>query len=364
MRVAFCGGGTGGHVYPALAVASALAEAVADGNLELLYMGTAAGPEASLVGRTSIPFHSIRAAAVRGRSPWAAAAAALDIAVGVVQARRVMARFHPQAVLITGGYVGVPVAVASRLGGTPLVVYLPDVQPGWAVQYAAQLAQRVATTTDRALPYLPAAKTAVTGYPVRPAFWEATRGEARRRLGLCPEEPLLLVSGGSHGARRLNQVVAVSLPSLLAVCNVVHICGHDDEPWLATIRRDLPDDLQPRYRLYPYLHDEMPWTMAAADLAVLRSGASVMGELPALGLPAILVPYPHAGGHQMYNAQYMAEAGAALVLEESHLEEMPGLALELLQDGARRQAMAAAVRSLAQPTAAHDIARLLLEVAT
>lgn len=363
MRVVLCGGGTGGHVYPALAVAAALTGTTGNGNLELLYMGTDTGPEAGLVGSTSIPFQPIRAAAVRGRSPWGVAAASLGIAIGVVQAQRAMARFQPQAVLITGGYVGVPVAAAARLRRTPLLVYLPDIRPGWAVRFASRLARRVATTTDRALPFLPAAKATVTGYPVRRAFWEATRGEARRRLGLCPEEPVLLVSGGSHGARRLNQVVAVSLPSLLDACKVVHICGYEDEPWLAAIRRDLPDEMQSRYRLYPYLHDEMPWAMAAADLAVLRSGASVMGELPALALPAILVPYPHAGGHQMYNAQYMAEAGAALVLEESRLEEMPGVALALLQDDPQRRAMAAAARSLARPSAAHDIARLLMEVA-
>ena len=363
MRVALCGGGTGGHVYPALAVATALAEAVGDGNLELLYLGTRHGPEAGLVGRTAIPFRSVRAAAVRGRTPWGVAVASVQIAMGVAQAHRVLARFRPQAVLATGGYVTVPVAVAARLRRTPLVVYLPDVRPGWAVKVAARLAGRVATTTELALPFLPAARTTVTGYPVRPAFWEATREEARRRLGLCPEERVLLVSGGSRGARRLNEVLAVSLPELLAVCTLVHVCGPEDEPWLAALAHDLPAELRPRYRLFSYLHEEMPWVMAAADLAVLRAGASVMGELPALGLPAILVPYPHAGGHQMYNAQYLAEAGAALVLEEARLAEMPRLALALLGDDARRQAMAQAGRSLARPRAAQEIARLVLEAA-
>jgi UDP-N-acetylglucosamine--N-acetylmuramyl-(pentapeptide) pyrophosphoryl-undecaprenol N-acetylglucosamine transferase len=132
---------------------------------------------------------------------------------------------------------------------------------------------------------------------------------------------------------------------------------------LDRLRRDLPDRLRPRYHLYGYMHEDLPWAMAAADLAVMRAGASVMGELPAIGLPAILVPYPYAGGHQRFNARFLADAGAALLVEDKKLNGLLPLVGELLADEARRATMAEAARRLARPDAAKNIARLLLEVA-
>lgn len=363
MRVVLCGGGTGGHVYPALAVAAALSEMSGADGMEFLYIGTEAGPEAGLVKRAGLPFYAVKAAGIRGRTPVSMVVGISEMAVGAFQARRALADFRPQAVLTTGGYVSVPVAAAARLRNTPLVVYLPDVRPGWAVQYVSRLAGKVAVTSQQALSYLPAGKVVVTGYPVRPGFFELERSEARRRLGLGAEGLVLLVSGGSRGAHRLNQAVAERLPELLEHCSLLHVCGVDDEERMKERAGSLPEGLVARYRLFPYMYDEMPLAMASSDLAVLRSGASVMGELPAAGLPAILVPYPHAGGHQRYNAQYMRRQGAVVVLEESDIHNLIALTLELLSDEPRRQAMRARLSSLARPNAAREIARLVLEAA-
>jgi UDP-N-acetylglucosamine--N-acetylmuramyl-(pentapeptide) pyrophosphoryl-undecaprenol N-acetylglucosamine transferase len=363
MRVIFCGGGTGGHVYPALAVADALAHELNDG-LEALYVGASPGAERDLVTRAGLPFRTVTAAAVRGRSPWGFAAGLTKLAQGAFEARTLLREFRPQAILTTGGYTGIPLALAARsVGQVPLVVFLPDVRPGWAVRFMARLARRVAVTSPHSAPFLPPGKAVVTGYPVRPAFWEATKTEGRRRLSLQDEERVLFIAGATHGARTLNRIVAKHLSQILELCQLIHISGRRDHPQLEGLQQALPERLRGRYHLHPYLYEELPWAMAAADLAVMRSGASVMGELPALGLPAVLVPYPYAGGHQRFNAHYLADAGAALVVEDNKLNGFLPLVGELLADERRRAAMAEASRRLAHPNAARDIARILQDVA-
>jgi UDP-N-acetylglucosamine--N-acetylmuramyl-(pentapeptide) pyrophosphoryl-undecaprenol N-acetylglucosamine transferase len=363
MRVVFCGGGTGGHVYPALAVADALSQELSDG-LETLYIGSSAGAERELVARAGLPFRAVTAAAVRGRSPWGFTAGLAKLAQGMFEARTILRQFHPQAILTTGGYASIPVAVAARsVDHVPLVVFLPDVRPGWAIRFMARLARRVAVTSHCSLPFLPPGKAVVTGYPVRPAFWQATKTEARHRFTFLDQERVLFVAGATHGAHTLNQTVAKHLSQVLELCQLIHVSGHGDHPWLQRLHQDLPERLRHRYHLHPYVYDDLPWAMAAADLAVMRSGASVMGELPALGLPAVLVPYPHAGGHQRLNAQYLADADAAIVVEDNKLNGFLPLVGELLADEERRAAMAEAARRLARPNAARDIARILLEVA-
>jgi UDP-N-acetylglucosamine--N-acetylmuramyl-(pentapeptide) pyrophosphoryl-undecaprenol N-acetylglucosamine transferase len=363
MRVIFCGGGTGGHVYPALAVADALAHETSEG-LEALYVGATPGAERELVTRAGLPFRTVTAAAVRGRSPWGFAAGLTKLAQGAFEARPILREFRPQAILTTGGYTGIPLALAARsVGRVPLVVFLPDVRPGWAVRFMARLARRVAVTSPGSAPFLPPGKSVVTGYPVRPTFWQATKAEGRRRLSLRDEERVLLIAGATHGARTLNQIVAKHLSQILELCQLIHISGRRDHAWLEGLHHALPERLRDRYHLHAYVYDDLPWAMASADLAVMRSGASVMGELPALGLPAILVPYPYAGGHQRFNAHYLADAGAALVVENGKLNGFLPLVGELLADERRRGAMAEASRRLARPNAARDIARILLEVA-
>ncbi len=364
MRLVLCGGGTGGHVYPALSVVWALAQEVAvDSSLEVLYLGQANGLEGELVRRVGLPFQSVPSGPVRGRRLWELPVSLAKIGLGTWRAGRLLRQFGADAVLATGGYASVPVAVAARLRGVPLVVFLPDVLPGWAIRFMARLATRVAVSTPVTPRRLRNGRTVVTGYPVRHEFWLADRAEGRRRLGLDMEEKVLLVSGASQGARSINEAVAAHLRGLLELCQVVHLSGRRDFEWLQREARALPSALQERYRLFDYLHEELPWAMAAADLALSRSGASVLGELPAVGLPAILVPYPHAGGHQRHNALYLQEEGAAVVVEDRELmDRLLPLVGELLSDERRLQRMAQAARSLARPAAARDIARLLLEV--
>ena len=364
MRLALSGGGTGGHVYPALSIAGAVERVLPPGDrLDLLYVGSASRAEREIIQHAGIQMRSVAAAPMRGRMPWEMAANAVKIGAGMAQARCILHDFRPQAVLSTGGYVSVPVALAARAARIPLALYLPDLYPGWAVRATARLAQRVAVTAVESLRRLPGSKCIVTGYPVRQEFWLADRAGGRRRLGLDPEEKVLFVIGASQGAHSINQAIAADLSSLLELCEVVHVSGQSDEPWLAEIRDALPDKIRPRYHLFGYLHEEIPWAMAAADLAVCRSGASVLGELPAVGLAAVLVPYPYAGGHQRVNARYLERNGAAAVLDDDDLDGLLPLVGELLHDERRLQKMREAAHRLARPDSAHHIAGILLELA-
>jgi UDP-N-acetylglucosamine--N-acetylmuramyl-(pentapeptide) pyrophosphoryl-undecaprenol N-acetylglucosamine transferase len=331
--------------------------------VELLFVGPNTRGEEALVRREGLDFHTVRAGAVRVGSPWGLTKGLLNLVLGTFQAARAIGRFRPDVVFATGGYASVPAALAARLRRRPLVVYLPDLVPGWALRLMARLARQVAVTAEPAVAHVPSSKATVTGYPVRRGFLEADRAEGQRRLSLDHGLLTLFVSGGSQGGRSVNQAVAGQLPRLLEVCQVVHVSGRPDHAWLVEVRGRLPEAQRPAYHLHDYLHEEMPWALAAADLAVMRAGASTLGELTVAGLPAILVPYPYAGGHQRANARYLEGLGGAVVLEDEQLPRLFERVRELLDDRPRLESMAAALRGAARPQAAMEIARLVLEAA-
>jgi UDP-N-acetylglucosamine--N-acetylmuramyl-(pentapeptide) pyrophosphoryl-undecaprenol N-acetylglucosamine transferase len=210
---------------------------------------------------------------------------------------------------------------------------------------------------------MPRSKTVILGYPVRPAFFEAKREAARDYFGLDPSLPVLLVSGASSGANSLNRAIAGRLADYLSFMQVMHLCGANDEAWLRIERAKLSEDLQQRYHLHAYLHDDMALALAAADLAVMRSGASVLGELPATRLPAILVPGEYEGWDQSNNARYLESEGAAIMLPQSRMDDLYKTVAIVIHDPTRLDAMRGALQDLARPSAANDLARVLLEMA-
>jgi UDP-N-acetylglucosamine--N-acetylmuramyl-(pentapeptide) pyrophosphoryl-undecaprenol N-acetylglucosamine transferase len=364
MKVVFCGGGTGGHVYPALAVARALRDACPGGEPpELLYVGVRGRMDAELVAREGVEFRAVTARPLRTGNISGTARGAMAALAGTLQARRILADFRPDVVFATGGYGSVGVGLAARVLGRPLLVFLPDVAAGLAVRALAKVATRVAVAVPPALSSIPSPKRVVTGYPVRREFFVAERASARAQLGLHPEMPVLLVSGASTGANRLNRALLGLAPDFLRLGEVVHVCGRADEAWLATEREKLAPELRARYHLYGYLHD-MAAAMAAADLAVMRSGGSTLGELPAAGLPAVLVPGEYEGWDQSPNARYLEAEGAAVMLPQARLEaELKPAVMALLGDGERRRRMREALARLARPQAAADLAALLVQMA-
>jgi UDP-N-acetylglucosamine--N-acetylmuramyl-(pentapeptide) pyrophosphoryl-undecaprenol N-acetylglucosamine transferase len=362
--VVLAGGGTGGHVYPGIAVARALeAKARAEGQpLELLYIGVRGRVDETIVPAAGIAFRAVSAGQLRVGSPVTFAGNLIRLARGIAQAWSMLRDFRPRVVFATGGYASVPVGVAARLRHIPLVVFLPDVTPGWAVRLLSRLATKMATTSERALDYLPRQKTEVVGYPVRADFWSIDRTAARAKLGLRPDAKVLLVTAGSLGARKINDAIAASLPDLLDRCEIVHVTGAADEARTQEQRATLTPEQQARYHVRGYL-DDMPAAMVAADLVVSRAGASTLGELPAAGAPAILVPGEYEGWSQAPNAEHLQAAGAALMLRNAELDRMGETIQALLADDARLQRMSVAMRALARPDAARDLAQILWEEA-
>ncbi|MFN0146492.1 MAG: UDP-N-acetylglucosamine--N-acetylmuramyl-(pentapeptide) pyrophosphoryl-undecaprenol N-acetylglucosamine transferase [Dehalococcoidia bacterium] len=361
MRLALTAGGTGGHIFPALAVLDALR--ARPGLLEeVRWFGPDNRGERTLVEAAGLRFEAVTSAPVLGRGPLALLRSAFLLLGGTWSAFRKLRAFGPDAVFSTGGYASFPGALAARLLRLPLVVYLPDVSPGWAVRAEMRLASRMATTADAALAFLPRKKTVVTGYPVRDTFLTTTREVARRQLGLDPGEKVLLVAGASQGAAAINRAVFAALPRFLAEMRVYHVTGPAGYDEAAGLGRQLAPELAGRYVPAPF-RDDLPVVMLAADLAVLRAGASTLGELTAARLPAVMIPGTFAGGHQRHNAKWLADAGAALIVEESAIAGLADCVFGLINDEERLAAMRAAAKGLARPGAADAIADLIVEAA-
>lgn len=312
--------------------------------------------EASLVRRAGIAFEAIPAAGLHGVGLRALPGNLWQLARGVAEARRVIERFAPDALFFTGGYVGVPVALAGRR--LPKVVYVPDIEPGLALKLLSRMADVVAVTAEPSLGLYPRRKNVVvTGYPIRPELQTVNRAAARQALGLETGRPVVLVFGGSRGARSINRALWACLPRILDRAQVVHITGELDWPETSPVQAALPADLAGGYHPHAYLHDEMAAALASADLAVSRAGASTLGEFPLFGLPAVLVPYPHAWRYQKVNAEHLVRCGAAVCVKDEDLgEQLAPTVLGLLADRSRLETMAAAARRLARPQAASAIA--------
>ncbi|HEX7592798.1 MAG TPA: undecaprenyldiphospho-muramoylpentapeptide beta-N-acetylglucosaminyltransferase [Anaerolineae bacterium] len=364
MRLLISGGGTGGHVYPALTVAASIqsqASAKRD-RVELLYVGRADSPEERLARRAQIPFQAIQVGGVRGLAPWTATRNLWRGYRSVGRVRAVIRSFKPSAIFATGGYVSAPVIWAGAAEHVPSVIYLPDLEPGWAIRAAAHWATRVAVSFPEVEKHFARGKVVVTGYPVRTEFFNIDKTSARLRFNLDPNARTVTIFGGSTGAHHINQAAVSNLAELARLAQIVHLTGRNDEVWVNEEVSRLPNDLRARVRVFGYLDDELPLALAAADVVVARAGAATLGEFPALGLPAILVPYPYAGRHQERNADFLVARGAAIKLDDAALERELIPTLKNLfgaPASAKLKTMSDAMRALAQPRAAENIAALL-----
>lgn len=361
-------------MYPASVILQTLRrDSSAGAGDEILWVGGEEGMEKNLVQRLDIPFRGIPAAGIHGVGLRSLPGNLWRLWRGYRAARRILAEFRPQVLFFTGGYVGVPVALAARTmardyGRPSILLYVPDIEPGLALKTLARFTDHIALTApDSAAFFDRKIRTTVSGYPVRNDLKKMDKLSARKVFGLKDDLPVLLVFGGSLGARSINRAVMAALPALLEKMQVVHICGNLDREEVharqAGLERDYPLYGE-RYRTFAYLHEEMGAAFCAADLVVCRAGASTLGELPAMGLPAVLVPYPFSWRYQKVNAAYLEKHGAALILAD---EELPARLTEtvcgLMKDHARRQAMARAMKGLDKPDAAEVIAKVIRDLA-
>jgi UDP-N-acetylglucosamine--N-acetylmuramyl-(pentapeptide) pyrophosphoryl-undecaprenol N-acetylglucosamine transferase len=337
----------------------------ANGHVEFLYLGGTGSAEETLAARFRIPFQAIQAGSLRGVKPWTGFWNGLKLMVGLAQAYFAIKEFRPDALLVSGGYMSVPVVLAGYLRRIPVLIYLPDIVPGLAVLRLSRWASRVAVSFEETASFFEKRKVVVTGYPVRREFFGVDKAQARTQLRLEPDSPVVMVFGGSRGAHSINVAVARILPDLLAESQVIHVCGPNDAAEAEANREELPPKLRERYRSHAYLHEEMPQALAAADLVVARAGASTLGEFPALGLPSILVPYPYSGQHQDANAEYMASHGAAIKMRDADLQQelLPAIT-ELLKDRERLSEMRRQAQALSRPKAAYRVAAELRSLAS
>jgi UDP-N-acetylglucosamine--N-acetylmuramyl-(pentapeptide) pyrophosphoryl-undecaprenol N-acetylglucosamine transferase len=355
-KVVIAAGGTAGHVVPALAVADALR---AEG-AEVSFLGAEDRAEAALVPAAGYEIELLRVRGLDRRNPLRAAAAASLAAAAVPAARRALREREAQGVLGGGGYVAGPAGLAALSLRLPLVLTEADRRLGLTNRLLARRARRVCLAFP--IEGLEGERYLVTGRPVPSAVVGADRQRARERFGIGAEERCLLVFGGSQGARTINRCALDAFAGPAAAdrdFHVLHVSGTRD---YAEARERLAagGDAR-RYTLLAYEPD-LGDALAAADLVLARAGGSIF-EIAAAGRPAILVPYPHAAGrHQHANAAWMAEAGAAVVVEDSELEpeRLRRLAGELLADDARLREMAAAAFGRARPDAARRVAAELL----
>jgi UDP-N-acetylglucosamine--N-acetylmuramyl-(pentapeptide) pyrophosphoryl-undecaprenol N-acetylglucosamine transferase len=316
--------------------------------------------EANLVTRAGIPYRTIPAAGVHGVDMRALPGNLWQLSRGLWASRRILRRFRPDVLFFTGGFVAVPMALAGWR--TPTLLYIPDIEPGLALKTLARFADRITVTAPVTQNYF-IKNVVVTGYPLRPDLSTWARYQARTALGLSSDKPTVLIFGGSKGARSLNRAILAHLPSLLELAEVVHISGQLDWDEIEEAETGLTSAQRKRYHTFPYLH-EMGKALAAADLVISRAGASCLGEFPFFELPAVLVPYPYAWRYQKVNASYLADRGAAVILDDSRLrEELLDTIKVLIENPGKRKSMKAAMRSLSKPDAALAIASQLIELA-
>jgi UDP-N-acetylglucosamine--N-acetylmuramyl-(pentapeptide) pyrophosphoryl-undecaprenol N-acetylglucosamine transferase len=351
MRAILAGGGTGGHVIPALAIANELKKSY---GAEVLFIGTARGIENRLVPAAGYPLQLVRVGALKNVSLMTRAKTAFDLPRAVWNAGRMLTAFAPDVVIGVGGYASGPAMLAAVVKHIPTLAFEPNVVPGFANRVVAKFVSGAAVHFEETAKYFRRAE--VTGVPVRQAFFEILP----KRGGT----PTLLVFGGSQGAHAINEAMIRCLPELQRQAPGIHIIHQTGE-------RDYNDALAAYKSLgesaevFKFI-DDMPASFARADLVVCRSGASTVAEITAAGKPAIFVPFPRAADdHQRVNAEVLAREGAAVVVEEMKLDGvwLAETIAALLGDAARLAQMSEAARELAHPNAARDIAAMAVRVA-
>jgi UDP-N-acetylglucosamine--N-acetylmuramyl-(pentapeptide) pyrophosphoryl-undecaprenol N-acetylglucosamine transferase len=338
----------------------AILQALKASDHEILWVGSQAGMENALVQRSGYRFAGIPSAGLHGVGIKALPGNILRLLKGLRDAGRLIRDFKPDALLLTGGYVSIPVAIAGRK--LPSLLFVPDIEPGQAIQLIARFASRIAVSTPESLPFFKSsAKVIVTGYPTRSELTVYEKDAARQKLGLSTDKNVLMFFGGSQGALSMNRSLYPLLPDILQRFQVIHLCGENNWAENQAEADKLPAGVRKDYHPHPFLHAEkMALAFSAADIAVSRGGAGGLGEFPLFGLPAILVPYPYAWRYQQVNASYLEKQGAARIIQDADLRNTLKTTLFELFDYPQKLAeMAQRMRSLANPAASRTIAEEL-----
>jgi UDP-N-acetylglucosamine--N-acetylmuramyl-(pentapeptide) pyrophosphoryl-undecaprenol N-acetylglucosamine transferase len=365
MKVALAGGGTGGHVFPALAIAEELKKR--DPQLQLMYLGKKGSIEERIAAERKIPFRPIIVEGLPGGNIVKKSGALAKAVVGLSQSLAVLFRFRPQAVVGTGGYASLPPVLAASLLRIPTLIHEQNSVPGKANRICSRFADVVTVHFESSRRHFPSRDARVVGNPIRSDFLperlaEIDKAESRKKLGLNPDRVTVFLVGGSRGAHSLNVAMVDALPHLRSrQVQIIWMTGTDDYRWV----RDSCEKVGASAAVFQFI-DDMVTAYRAADLAISRAGASTLAELAAMSLPAILVPYPFATDqHQALNARAVVEMGAAEMMLNGDVrgETLANKILSLLEDGESLNHMRARTRQFSRPDAAESVVNILFEIA-
>ncbi len=347
MRLVIAGGGTGGHLFPGVAIAQAFVEREA-GN-EVLFIGTERGIEARVLAGGAFPLRTIQALPLKGRSLLGKMRSVWSIPVAIAEAYSVLRDFRPQAVLGVGGYASGPTLIAAFLLGTKRAIHEQNVIPGMTNRILKWFSQRIFVSFEETKKYLPGGKTVVTGNPIRREIFQGMEKKKGDRF-------TLLIFGGSAGAHRINEAMVEALGLLQEIRSFLrffHQTGKEDADWVLKVYQEKGFDAVVK----PFFED-MATYYQRSDLIVSRSGASTVAELAVCGKAAILIPYPYAAhNHQLINAQKLVDLGAARMIQDRELDgrSLARTIHHLYDHPEERTRMEEQIRQVGRPRAAQQI---------
>ncbi len=362
MKVILSGGGTGGHIYPALTLADQIKKLQPDA--DIIFVGTEQGLEKDIIPRYGYPLKFIDVAGFKRSLSLDTLRSAVKLIKGLSEANEIIGREQPDLVIGTGGYVCGPICFLAALHGIPTCIQEQNAMPGVTNKILSKRVNKVYLGYKEAEKYFaPKEKLVFTGNPIRSEILEHTREEGLAELGLDPKKKTILVSGGSRGARSINNAMLDAEIALSGRGDVQVLHATGDVNYEAYMKKVAErGGVESNIIIKPYLHN-MPMALAAADLAVFRAGAIGLAELMAKGIPSILVPYPYAtANHQEYNARAVEAAGAAKVIIDKELtgERILEAIEHLLLHQDELDNMRKAAKALGRPQAAESIAKQAL----
>lgn len=359
IKIIITGGGTAGHVMPALAIIEDLKKK----NVEILYIGSKTGMEKELILKQGIEYRSISTGKLRRYWSWRNIIDPFKIFWGICQSKLIIFRWKPDVVFSKGGYVGLPVIIASYILRKPIIEHESDIKLGLANRFGLRLVKKIAVSFPvEEYPNIPARKIIYTGNPLRKIISNGTREKGRALYQLTNDFPVLLIAGGSQGARNINDKIMENLVELLSRVQIIHIVGHLDFPRFKGFKEKLPAELKNNYKIYQFLEDGMSDAIAAADIVVSRAGANMIFEAAALKKPTILIPLE---GHQNQNANFMVEHKAAYAIKNKDLssKNLFEAIYYLLENNKIREQMATSANRFVTPEAAEALAEEIINLA-
>lgn len=361
MKIAICAAGTGGHIYPGIAFVQYLKSAGDPASVMFFCSNKMIDKEIfKKEGLEAVPLIS---SGLMGNFLVSFFKAALFDLIGYFQSLWALLRSRPDVLLSMGGYLSLPVVVAASTLRIPVVLHEQNAIAGRANRMMSRLATKIAVTFEESASYFPAGKTRVTGNPVRKKIIEAERTSSRIKLSVNDRDTLLLVAGGSQGARSINDAVIEMLPRLNNNgLHIVHACGEKDYQRVRSLV-GLMQDIRPNYSLLPYI-DDISSVLAASDLVISRSGATMLCEIAAKGVASLLIPYPHsADGHQKANARLFENKGAAVLLEDGSLKNgsLEEIIIKMTGDKQKLRSMGDKALMLSRPDASKRLKELIDE---